>query len=526
MSTASVTDREKINAADVLLERGLSEFSGANPAILSDKISVSYAELDAAACRAGHAMRTFDVQPGDRVLIMADDRPEFFYAYLGAMKIGAVPVSLNLRFSSGNLSHVIEDSACKLFLADAQFVDVCQQAMVKLKSTPAFALIDTPCRDFPVFPELMDSQPDTLQSYLLGPDDMALWMYTSGTTGESKAVVHRQSSTLTIDRYLGTVYGVGPGDRIFCSSKLFFAFSLGHSLLASLRLGATTVLHTGWPTAEAVAAVVERHKPDVVLSVPTLYRALLKENLAGSEGFARVRHFISAGEHLPKALSDKWMMATANPILQGIGATEALIMFIGNRPDDNRPGATGKPFPGTKVKLVGESGELISETGIPGVLWVHSDSVAVQYWNQEAKSEQVFKEGWYVTGDVFFRDEDGFYHYQGRDDDMLKISGQWVSPAEIEEYVLKCPDVSDAAVIGVADSSGLVRLALCLIPARPNVDHEALRKELTDTLTSSLSIYKCPRRFIFLDEMPQTATGKTQRFKLRQIAADHLEPAS
>ena len=262
-----------------------------------------------------------------------------------------------------------------------------------------------------------------------------------------------------------------------------------------------------------------------MFSVPTLYRALLKEGLVGSEGFAGVRHFVSAGEHLPKTLSDRWMTATANPVLQGIGATETLIMVIGNQPDDNRPGATGKPFPETDVKLITEQGALIEEAGIPGVLWVRSDSIASEYWNQKDKSRDSFVDGWYVTGDVFFRDDDGFYHYQGRDDDMLKISGQWVSPVEIEEYVLKNPAVGDAAVIGVEDTSGLVRLALCLVSTGRNVDHDALQEELMETLSANLSIYKCPRRFIFLDEMPQTATGKTQRFKLRQLAADYLETA-
>ncbi len=526
MTTSDNQEIGQINAADILLERGLVAASGENPAILTDDLSVTYSELEAAACRAGHAIRSFGIQAGDRILIMVDDRPEYFYAYLGAMKIGAVPVSLNLRFSTENLTYIIEDSECKLFLADAQFVEICQEALAELSSPPPLSVIDVACGDLPLFTDLMADQSDTLESNLLNSDDVAFWMYTSGTTGKPKAVVHCQGSTVNVDRYLGPVYGVGVGDKIFCSSKLFFAFSLGHCLLAGLRLGASIILHAGWPAADAVAQVVERHRPDIVLSVPTLYRALLKESLAGSQGFAGVRHFISAGEHLPESLSEKWVSVTGNPILQGIGATEALIMFVGNRPDDYLAGATGKPYPGTEVKLVTDTGELITETGIPGVLWVRCESVALEYWNQNSKTKNAFKDGWYITGDVFFKDDQGFYHYQGRDDDMLKISGQWVSPAEIEDYVLKNSQVSDAAVIGVEDSSGLIRLALCLVPAAGNVDHDVLQEEIMDTLKSNLSIYKCPRRFIFLDEMPQTATGKTQRFKLRQIAADYLDAAS
>lgn len=512
----------KLNAADVLLERGLVTASGGNAAILFEGISITYAELDRAAAQAGHAIRSFGVVAGERVLIMADDRPEFFYAYLGAMKIGAVPVALNLRLSVENLAYIITDSGCTLMLADARFADICQQAMAGLDTPPTLSTLDGPCENLSLFRDQMAGQSDTLKEHLLNPDDMALWMYTSGTTGEPKAVVHCARAIPGVDRYLGPVFGVGPRDRIFCSSKLFFAFSLGHTLLAGLRCGATIILYAGWPTADGIAGAVDKYRPDVFFSIPTLYRALLQESLAGSDGFAGVRHFISAGEHLPRTLCDQWAALTGLPILQGIGATETLVMFIGNQPDDNRAGATGKPFPGTRVKLVNDIGVDITDPGVPGVLWVESESLARAYWNQDCKSREAFRDGWYVTSDVFFSDDDGFYHYQGRDDDMLKISGQWVSPAEIEELVLKNASVFEAAVIGVEDTNGLIRLALCLVSANRHVDTQALEEELTDTLKGNLSIYKCPRRFIFLDEMPLTATGKIQRFKLRQLAADYL----
>jgi benzoate-CoA ligase len=509
----------KMNAADLLLGPGLCIDSGDNPAILNDDITVTYNQLEAAACRAANAIAGFGVEPGDRVLIMADDRAEFFYAYLGAMKIGAVPVALNLRFSAANLEFIVADSGCKLILADARFLDPCKQAVADPAATALVALDEQ-------FPSLIERQSDTFKSHLLEPDDMAFWMYTSGTTGKPKAVVHCQRCIPGLGRYLGPVFGAAPGSRIFCSSKLFFAFSIGHTLMAGLRLGATIVLYTGWPSARAIAGVINRHKPSIVLSVPTLYGALLKESLTGGEGFGGVRHFISAGEHLPKALFDNWMAATGNPILQGIGASEALIMYIGNSPSDYLAGATGKPFSGTQVRLVGENGEDIDEPGIPGVLWVRSSTLASQYWNQQAKTSTAFRDDWYVTGDVFFMDGDGFYHYQGRDDDMLKISGQWVSPAEIEDAILDNPRVAEAAVIGVEDTNGLLRLALCLVANGRMTDLDALEEELMASLGGKLSIYKCPRRFIFLDEIPRTASGKMQRFKLRQIAADYLESAS
>jgi len=516
----------RMNGADELLATALYGGLAESPAILAGEREISFSELAAAACRCGGAFRKCGVEAQDRVLLLVDDGPEFFFAYLGAMKIGAVPVALNLRTSAGELGFIIEDSGCKLIVVGPEFVALLEQAACDLTAKPVVVLSEGQSGDLPILPDLMWGQPAELVSTLLDPDGMALWMYTSGTTGTPKAAVHRLRSLQAADRYLGAVYGVKPGERLFCTSKLFFAFSLGHILLAGLRLGATAVLNAGWPSAEAIAAVIERHRPDVVFSVPTLYRSLLEEDLAGSEAFRSVRHFISAGERLPENLFRKWLAATGHPILEGIGATEALMMFLGNRPEDYCPGATGKPFPGIEVRLVGETGETIADADTPGVLWVRSDCLAAGYWNQEALTAAAFDAGWYRTGDVFVRDGDGRYQHQGRADDMLKVSGQWVGPAEIEEAVLKNAKVSEAAVVGFEDGGGFVRLALCLVPRDPTVGRQTLEQELTDALTAELSIYKCPRRFVYLEELPKTATGKMQRFKLRALVAENLSGSS
>jgi benzoate-CoA ligase len=372
----------------------------------------------------------------------------------------------------------------------------------------------------------MDGRPDSLEPAALAPEDMALWMYTSGTTGRPKGVVHRQRALPGAPRFLGGVLGVGAGDRLFATSKLFFAFSLGHCLLASLQLGAATVLLEGWPSAEAVADVVARHRPTVLFSVPTLYRNLLRDGQAAREPFREVRHYVAAGERLPESVFADWRAATGRPILEGVGATETLMMFLANRPDRCRPGASGLPAPGTEVRLVDDAGQTIADADQAGVAWVRSDGVAAGYWNQPEAMAAAFRDGWYRTGDMFTRDADGWLHHQGRGDDMLKISGQWVSPAEIEERVLRNPQVAEAAVVGVADRDGLTRLALCLVPADSATDRCALEAEITATLTAGLSVYKCPRRFLYVDELPRTATGKVQRFVLREMAANRLEPGA
>jgi len=515
-----------MNGADALLAASLDRGQAGQPAILAGDRTVSYAELAAAACRCGRAFRACGVEAQDRVLLLVDDSPEFFFAYLGAMKIGAVPVALNLRSSAAELGFVIADSGCKLIVVGPAFVPLLEQAVRDLTAVPAIISSESGSDGHPTLADLMDGQAAELDSVLLDPQDMALWMYTSGTTGTPKGAVHLLRSLPAADRYLAAVFGVKPGDRLFCSSKLFFAFSLGHMVLAGLRLGATMVLNSGWPSAEAVAAVIERHRPDIVFSVPTLYRGLLEEKRTGSEAFRSVRHIISAGERLPESLFQQWQATTGHPILEGIGATEALMMFLANRPDDYAAGATGKPLPGVDVRLVDEAGNAITDADTPGVLWVRSACLATGYWNQEDRTAAAFQAGWYRTGDVFIRDRDGRFHHQGRADDMLKVSGQWVGPAEIEEIVLANPGVSAAAVIGVEDAEGLTRLALCLVPADPAVDRGVLEGELTEALTARLSVYKCPRRFVYFDEFPQTATGKTQRFKLRAIAAEKLSGSS
>jgi len=512
-----------MNAAETLLqasrELGLTD----QPAILTQNETVTYGTLEQRSSQYGHALGKLGVGPQDRVLLLTDDRPEMFYAYLGAMKIGAVPVALNLRVSSNELGFIVSDSACRVIIVEADYLELCQAACATVSNGPVIVETAASTSTFDCLDVLAAAEPVQLDAVSLEPDDMALWMYTSGTTGTSKGAVHLQRSIDGVGRYLGPVYGVGPGDRVFCSSKLFFAFSLGHSFLATLRLGAAAVLHTGWPSPEAIAQTVERLHPDLVFSVPTMYRGLLANGLARADGFKSVRHFISAGEHLPERVFGEWQAVTGRPILSGIGATETLVMFIANRPGSIYPGATGTPLPETDVRLTSHDGNDIHEWGVPGVLWVRSASLAAEYWNQKNMTDAVFKDGWYCTGDVFVCNADGYYFYQGRDDDMLKISGQWVSPAEIEEYVLLNPKVAEAATVGIKNEQGLVRLALCLVPHRPDLDRDELQTEIMECLTDNLSVYKCPRRFVYLDELPKTATGKIQRFKLRQYAADQFE---
>jgi acyl-coenzyme A synthetase/AMP-(fatty) acid ligase len=458
-------------------------------------------------------------------LVLITDRPAFFYVYLGLLKIGAIPVALNLRLAAADIAFTIEDSGCAGFVLEAQFAGLYADAAATLERQPAAFSVDAALDGFGHVPSLMEAASAELASVPAAPDDPGFWMYSSGTTGKPKGVVHCQRTVLDAEILLGELIGVGPGDRVFASSKLFFAFSLAHCFLATLRLGATAILYPDWPDAAAVGDIVETYRPTILLSVPTFYRNMLRDGVAAGPGFKDVRYYLSAGEKLPRSLFDAWQDATGRPVLEGIGATETCFLFLANRPDQMNPGTCGVPTPGTEVKILHQDSGAETPAGEAGVLWVKMTCVAQGYWNLDERSEAVFKDGWYCTNDMFTVDEGGWYEYQGRADDMLKISGQWVSPAEIEERVLANPRIDEAAVVGVPNEDGLIRLALFMVAPDVGADTAAFEKELRDELTQNLSIYKCPRRLFYLDEMPMTATGKLQRFALRDMAVETLPAA-
>ena len=493
-----------LNMADAILGPSLKRGQGADVALLCGDERVTFAELDERACRAGNAFRALGVRAGEPVLLMIVDAPMFFYVYFGLMKIGAVPCALNLRLAVADLAYTMADSGARILVSDSQFMAQCEAAVGALESPPELFLSDEEREGYRSLPNLFAQASPRLESVLRPLDAPGLWMYSSGTTGKPKGVVHAQRAVFTAPEMLGKLLGVTRGDRVFASSKLFFAFSLGHVLLGALHLGATAVLYPGWPDAQEVGRVVERHRPTIVLSVPTFYRNMIRDGVIQQPAFKDVRYFVSAGEKLPTSVFERWIETTGRPILEGIGATETCFLFLANRPDRLKPGTCGVPTPGTEVKLISDDGKLVTEPLQPGVLWVKMASVASGYWNLEERTRAVFQDGW--------------YDYQGRADDMLKISGQWVSPAEIEEFVLKHPMVKEAAVVGVPNADGLVRLALFMVAPQAAENRSSFEHELQEKLVASLSIYKCPRRMFYVDVMPLTATGKLQRHELRQIA--------
>ncbi len=510
-----------VNAADEILGPTLARGRGHDIAIVFGNERLTFHELNAEANRFGNALKPYTAK-GDRVLLFLKDSPDFVAAYLGVMRIGAISVALSTRSTAKDLAFVIADSGAKTLLIDDEFLPLYEQAVAQTGERPDLVAVRGEAKaGMPSFRNMLADAGSDLQSAPTTADDMAFWLYTSGTTGTPKAAIHCHGDIAVGDYYM-QAFGYGPGERVFSSSKLFFAFALGHVLIGGLRTGTTIILYDGWPDGDTIAAIADRHRPTIMLSVPAFFRSLLRDNLATRPGFKSVRCFLSAGEALPESLYHRWLEATGVSIVEGIGATETIFMMIGGTPSEHRPGFTGKPLPYAEVKLLDAAGRRITAAGSPGILWARMGSLCHGYWQQPDKTNAAFHDGWFRTGDVFVVDREGWWSYQGRADDLLKISGQWVSPTEIEECAVTVPGVSEAVVVGAEDKDGLVRLNMFLVA--PGGGSESLQLQVQEKLLDTLSKYKCPRRIMFIDAVPRTATGKARRFRLRNWVTANFLP--
>jgi benzoate-CoA ligase family protein len=501
------------NTCEYLLDRRLAAGDGRRIALTGPAGDVTYAELHDRVCRTAAGLRAAGLQPEQRILMVMADTPLFVVVYLAAMRIGAVPVPVSTMLRADGIAELLRDSRARFLAITHEFAAAAESAAAAapdLARTLGEAELD----------ELATASPDEAV-YGTGADSPAFWLYTSGTTGTPKGAMHRHASVRVVcETYGARVLGIQPGDRCLSAAKAFFAYGLGNSVLFPLAAGAASVLLPSPSRPDLIAETAVRHGATLFFAGPTFFANMLRAGLP-ADALAGVRLAVSAGEALPAALYQRWTAHFGVDILDGIGMTEMLHIFLSNRPGAVHAGTTGVAVPGYDLKLVDdESGAEITDAGHPGTLFVRGASTATGYWAQYDASRQVFQGEWLRTGDTYVRGADGYYACLGRTGDMIKASGIWVSPMEVEERLLAHPGVAQAVVVAARDGDGLEKPIAYVV--RQQGVPAAGEGELIEHCRAGLPSFKRPRAVVFTDGFPTTATGKIRRVELRRMAATVL----
>ena len=496
----------RFNVAVPFVDRHLAEGRGAKLAIRTTSEDVTYAELVERVNRAGNTLLAKGLVPGDRLLMVVKDCPAFFFLFWGAIKAGIVPIPPNTLLRMPDYAYMFEDSGCKLVVYSSEFASEIEPALAQ---APVEALtVDA-------FLGEMAKASAALEARLAAPEDDCFWLYSSGSTGRPKGAVHRQRDmVVSCELYGVRVLGVTESDVSFSAAKLFFAYGLGNGMTFPLWTGSTAILDDRRPTPDSTFEMIERFGPTLYYGVPALYAAQLAALEKGGRDLSSVRACVSAGEALPAEIFRRWKERTGTIILDGIGSTEALHIFIANRLDDYKPGTSGRPVPGYDVRILDETGKAVPP-GASGRLWIRGESAAKYYWNKPERTAETMVDGWLNTGDTYRQDDEGYLIYDGRSDDMLKVGGIWCSPVEIESCLIGHGAVLEAAIVGHADEHGLTKPKAFVVLKHDGTGDPALTEELMTLCRTSLAPYKYPRWVEYVTELPKTATGKIQRFKLR-----------
>lgn len=519
------------NAAADLLGRHLAAGRGGKVAYIDDTTSHTFATLAQRASRVGGGLLSLGLRPEERVALAMLDTVDWPAAFLGAIGAGLVPVALNTLLPTRDYEYMLGDSRARALLVSAALLPTFSpilhtlphlQAVIVVGDGPLPSLAQAGPRAL-TFVDLLSRGTDQLAPARTTRDDACFWLYSSGSTGQPKGTVHLHSTLrLTAQLYAQPILGIRDDDVVFSAAKLFFAYGLGNALSFPLTVGATTVLCAGRPTPAAVFARLRSHRPTIFYGVPTLYAALLSDPHFPSRDELALRICTSAGEALPAHIGTRFRERTGVDILDGIGSTEMAHIFLSNRPGEVRYGTTGRVVPGYRLRVLDDAGQPV-RPGEVGDLYISGPTAAACYFNQREKSLSTFQGEWTKSGDKYWFDDDGYYTYAGRSDDMLKVSGMYVSPAEVEAALGSHPAVLEAAVVGHRDGDGLVKPKAYVVLKphadggdRPDrIDADALVHALQDHVKHQLAPYKYPRWIEFLAELPKTATGKIQRFKLR-----------
>ncbi|MEX0732900.1 MAG: benzoate-CoA ligase family protein [Aquisalimonadaceae bacterium] len=506
------------NAATDFIDRHLDEGRGAHPAIIDDQGTYTYAELAELVNRAASAFRRLGLGQEDRVAMIMLDTVHFPAVFWGAIKAGIIPVPVNTLLTTANYEHILADSRAKALVISGSLLAQAQPILDQLPSLRHVIVDGDSAPGHQRLGTLLAEADSSFEATPTTCDDVAFWLYSSGSTGAPKGVLHLHSHLRCTAELYGTgVLGLEKDDIIFSAAKLFFAYGLGNAMTFPLLVGATAVLMAERPTPDGVMRVLKTHQPTMFCGVPTLYAAILANEANSRETASRqLRRCISAGEALPSEVGKRWERRFGAEILDGVGSTEMLHIFLSNRPGQVRYGTSGVPVPGYGARLVDENDEDIAQ-GEVGELLVSGPTAAIGYWNQRRKSINTFMGPWTRTGDKYFMDEEGLYHICGRSDDMLKVSGNWVSPFEVESTLIEHEAVLEAAVIPHADENDLIKPKAYVVLKDGKTPSDALARELQAFVKSRVAPWKYPRWIEFIDTLPKTSTGKVQRFRLREL---------
>ncbi len=518
LETAASDSIQHYNAAADLIERNLA-VRPEKIAYIDDQGSYTFADLAERVNRCANALCDLGVSLESRIMICLSDTIDFPTVFLGAIKAGLVPVAVNTLLTADDYDFMLRDCRARALIVSQPLLNVFQPILAGQPFLKHVVVSGGSTSEHPMLAAITAAAKDNFTVAPTRPDDACFWLYSSGSTGRPKGTVHVQTSMVqTAELYAKPILGIAERDVVFSAAKLFFAYGLGNGLSFPLSVGAMTILLGARPTPEAVCRILRRHRPTIFYGVPTLFGALLASpELPGREEL-NLRRCTSAGEALPPNVGKKWREHTGVDILDGLGSTEMLHIFLSNRPGDVRYGTSGKPIGGYQVRLVDEDGKPVPKGEI-GELQVSGPTSAAYYWNNREKSRNTFLGAWTRSGDKYIESEDGYFTYCGRGDDMLKVSGLWVSPFKVEAVLASHEAVLEAAVVGHADDNGLIKPKAFVVLRSGIAKTNELTAALQQHVKTHLAPHNYPRWIEFVPDLPKTATGKIQRFKLRAPGA-------
>jgi 4-hydroxybenzoate-CoA ligase len=518
---------EFFNMADYFLDRNIRQGRGHKIAIYSEHRNYTYNDLQKMVNKNANGLREIALRVDDRLMILMLDVPQFYAMFWGAVRIGAIPVPVNTMLTPEDYEYYLNDSRARVLAVSEELLPLVRQIKGDLHYLRDLVVIsETEGAHIP-FRQKYRHSPSTIKTEYTTRDDAGFWIYSSGSTGSPKGAVHSQyDMVVTSESYAQKVLKLTEDDICFSAARLFFAYGLGNGMYFPMSVGASTVLNPGRPTPEVIFRYLEKFRPTVFFGVPTLYGQMLeykahqdrergtKPDPNSNHELSSVRICVSAGEALPEEIYYRWKKRFGLDILDGIGSTEMLHIFLSNQPGAIKPGSTGKPVPGYELRLIDDEGKDVPQGEI-GTLMVKGGSAAQMYWRKREKTRVTMQGEWINTGDKYYVDEEGYYWCAGRGDDMLKVGGIWVSPVEVENCLTHHEAVLETAVVGAKDEQGLVKPKAYVVLREGYTPSEELAEELKKWVLDRLAKFKYPRWVEFIPELPKSATGKIQRFKLR-----------